>query len=519
VRTTVAKGVRGTSILQQARSIATMERTLFESSSSFLFFDYFRVPYDLVSGDHGPWVASLPLQHPLRSCGFLRQKTAGSALRTLHWPSFKALDAQLKTLPHPAPHRLESIPIFGRVLPDHLCGPWLSQTGISWTRSTPILNTHGKHVASEWRGDDGSIFLPYDPADIIQNFWSEDYHKMISQGLASAIKKLAVVSYYRIRPILPRTSQIRMRRLFSRLQARSRFPRWPIETALHDFYAWLFRHATEVAQTPIPWLSLWPNGYSWAFVLTHDVETATGYQNIPVLKNLEVEAGYRSSWNFVPKRYAIDDTIVADLARHGFEVGVHGLYHDGRDLESLPTLHERLPVIRKYADRWNAVGFRSPATHRVWEWMPLLGFDYDSSYPDTDPFEPQSGGCCSLLPYFNQDLVELPITLPQDHTLFSILGHSDGHMWVEKTDHVRSQGGMALIITHPDYVSHNGLLDAYKSLLQQFKDDSSAWRALPCQISDWWRRRAASRLELADGGWRIIGPAASDASIVYTSVQ
>src|SRR5207248_2637619 len=121
-------------------------------------------------------------------------------------------------------------------------------------------------------------------------------------------------------------------------------------------------------------------------------------------------------------------------------------------LESERTLRERLPEIRRWADRWGAVGFRSPATHRAWSLMPLLGFDYDSSYPDTDPFEPQSGGCCSVLPYFNGDLVELPITLPQDHTLFVILGRRDERVWVEKADAVRRLGGMALLITHPDYM-------------------------------------------------------------------
>jgi hypothetical protein len=46
--------------------------------------------------------------------------------------------------------------------------------------------------------------------------------------------------------------------------------------------------------------------------------------------------------------------------------------------------------------------------------MPLLVFDYDSSYPDTDPYEPPPGGCCTWLPYFNEELIELPITLAQD---------------------------------------------------------------------------------------------------------
>jgi hypothetical protein len=213
----------------------------------------------------------------------------------------------------------------------------------------------------------------------------------------------------------------------------------------------------------------------------------------------------------------VEDDLIRDLAAQGFEVGIHGLYHDGKDLESLSTLVERLPAMREYAERWEASGFRSPATHRAWGWMSLLGFDYDSSYPDTDPFEPQSGGCCSVLPYFNQETVELPITLPQDHTLFVILGHSDGRLWAEKVNYLKSQGGIALIITHPDYLSHKGLLNAYRNLLQQVQGDPTVWRALPREVSSWWRRRAVSRLELKAGGWRVIGPAAGEARIVFTS--
>ncbi|MGH9183956.1 MAG: hypothetical protein ACRDZ9_09155 [Acidimicrobiales bacterium] len=122
-----------------------------------------------------------------------------------------------------------------------------------------------------------------------------------------------------------------------------------------------------------------------------------------------------------------------------------------------------------------------------------------------------------MLPYLNRDTVELPITLVQDHTLFVILGHSDGRLWMEKADHVRGRGGMALVITHPDYVSHEGLLDAYRALLGGFREDPGAWRALPREVSAWWRRRSASRLEPTARGWRIVGPAASEASVVYSS--
>ena len=229
-------------------------------------------------------------------------------------------------------------------------------------------------------------------------------------------------------------------------------------------------------------------------MLTHDVEHAAGYENISVFRDLELRYGYRSSWNFVPKRYAVEEDTLRELTETGFEIGVHGLYHDGRDFASERIFTERLHEVSRYAELWKAKGFRSPSTHRVWNWMTKLDFDYDSSYPDTDPFEPFPGGCCSLLPYFNQELVELPITLPQDHTLFAILGHTDESLWVQKCTYIKQHEAMALMITHPDYIDEPGLLAAYERLLDQFANDDTAWRALPRDVSAWWRRRAASRL-------------------------
>ena len=326
-------------------------------------------------------------------------------------------------------------------------------------------------------------------------------------------------AYYRMRPAVPRAGQIGMRRLFSHVQARSRFPRWPVETSLHDFYALLFREVAALASEPIPWLAPWPNGYSWALILTHDVDTSVGYQNLHLLREAEMTTGFRSSWYFVPRRYPLDEGVLHDLTESGFEVGVHGLHHDGRDLGSLRMLSERLPAMHDYARRWNASGFRSPSTHRVWEWMALLGFDYDSSYPDTDPFEPQPGGCCTWLPYFNQDMVELPMTLPQDHTLFVILRHPDETLWIEKTLFLKSQGGMALLNTHPDYMLERRLLASYVRFLNVFQSDESAWRALPNDVCAWWRRRARSTLENGKGGWTVVGPAAGEGVVRFASKE
>jgi hypothetical protein len=321
--------------------------------------------------------------------------------------------------------------------------------------------------------------------------------------------------YHLVRPLIPRSAQLALRRGFTRVQDRVSFPRWPVEDSLHDLYGWLLDLLTEVRGGPVPWIDAWPEGRTWAFVLTHDVETEFGYRNMRLLRDAERAAGYRSSWNFVPERYRVEPDVLQQVRDEGCEVGVHGLRHDGRDLGSRSLFEQRLPTMRSYAEQWQAVGFRSPATQRVWEWMPELGFDYDSSSTDTDPYEPQPGGCCTYLPFFNEDLVELPITLPQDHTLFAILDDTHGDVWVDKARHLRDRGGMALVLAHPDYATDPRLVRAWGRLLDEFRDDPTAWQALPREVSGWWRRRASSELR-RDGEWRIVGPAARDGRVRLT---
>jgi peptidoglycan/xylan/chitin deacetylase (PgdA/CDA1 family) len=347
----------------------------------------------------------------------------------------------------------------------------------------------------------------------VANFWTERYN--VASGTATA-RSAAVAAYYRVRPLIPRRAQIAARRLYSRVQARSAFPRWPVEGSLHGFCDLVAGWLAELAGEDVPRIGAWPNGRSWALVLTHDVETADGLRRIPELRDIELAAGFRSSWNLVPRRYHVPDETVAALRADGFEIGLHGLYHDGHDL-SAGVFERRLPEMRRWAQRWGAVGFRAPATQRDWETMASLPFEYDSSYPDTDPFEPQPGGCGSWLPYLNGDVVELPITLPQDHTVFLILRRADASLWTDKIDVIRAAGGMALLLTHPDYAGLAPIGPAYRQLLDRVAGDSSVWRALPAEVSRWWRRRAQSCLERDGDGWRVAGPAQDEASVQFTS--
>jgi hypothetical protein len=487
---------------------------VFEASRPFEFFDYFRVPYD-VREDLAVKVSSripLPVQR-LRVVGEL-----GTPPRSLFWvgPDEHQGPAWPATCPA-GRYRLGDSTFFGHVAPDAAVSPVLNQLGHGWRTVEQISDGNGLRRGSVWRDEDGSLFLPFDIGEVMQTFWSESYQQFGRSPIALRGRAAAIRGYYLLRPAVPRPLQLRLRRTFSRVQTRSPFPRWPAEDSLHMLYAWLFRRLAELAGRPVPFLGLWPDGRSWALVLTHDVETDAGYQSLELLREPERALGYRSSWNFVPLRYQVAEETVRRLRQEGCEVGVHGLRHDGRDLGSDRLLAKRLPGMREYADRWQAVGFRSPATQRRWDRMPGLGFDYDSSYSDTDPYEPQPGGCCSYLPFFNQNMVELPITLPQDHTIFAILDRPDAELWISKAQFLRERQGMVLALTHPDYAHDPRVADGYRSLLESFRGDETGWQALPQEVAAWWRRRACSAIRRTSDGWRIEGPASASARIQFAA--
>jgi hypothetical protein len=477
---------------------------VFQATSRFAFFDYFRIPYRIA-----PAPATAPDLGP--SYGLLwRTGTDGPVLA---WPIGDAPQGARGS------YRLGGKPIFAHVVDDRLASRLRSDWGSGWRATDLVADGGGVQVASVWRDDAGNIVLPFDPGEVMWRFWSEHYQDSAGGSRLRWLQRALVRMYYAARPVIPRPLQIAMRRAFTRVQQQAPFPAFPVETALHDFHEWLFQTVAEFAGGPVPWLDLWPGDRSWALVLTHDVDTEAGLANLDVLRDIEREVGRPSSWNFVPLRYVTPDAVFDSLKAEGCEVGVHGLLHDGRDLASLGLLKRRLPGMREYARRWGAVGFRSPATQRTWEWMPLLGFDYDTSYHDTAPYEPRPGGSCSYLPYFignpgeAGDMVELPITLPMDHTLFQILQYPDATLWLEKAAHLRDRGGMALVLTHPDYVDDPRVTDGYRLLLKAYRDDPTVWWALPREVAAWWQRRAESTIEHTDVGWVVRGPAAVDGGV------
>lgn len=301
--------------------------------------------------------------------------------------------------------------------------------------------------------------------------------------LTKARQKLTSI-YYSVKPIIPRWVQITLRRLLMKVERQKYKSVWPILPG---------------SETPPEEWPGWPAGKRFCVVLTHDVEFSGREERCLRILHQERELGFRSAFNFVPMRSSLTPQLETELNSNDFEIGVHGLFHDGKLFRTREFFESRASVINEYIRRWNATGFRAPAMHHNLKWIPELDVTYDASTFDTDPFEPQADGIGSIYPLFLQHedakkgFVELPYTLPQDHTLFVIMQERNIDIWKQKLDWIANSGGMALVNTHPDYMSFEDRrrrIDEYPAsyyfeLLEYMRTThtDAYWNALPREVA------------------------------------
>jgi peptidoglycan/xylan/chitin deacetylase (PgdA/CDA1 family) len=313
--------------------------------------------------------------------------------------------------------------------------------------------------------------------------------------------------YYLLKDLIPAGLRHRLNFLAVHSRPRPSFPDWPCEDALlHVWRSELAALLNESGAQDAWHIGFWPDDYRVCIVLTHDVESARGLARMEAMADLEERYGFRSAWNLALDQYPIDWSRIECLRARGFEFGAHGLKHDGRLFRSDQDFMALAPRLKRIAGEHELRGFRAPSTLRRAEWIPRLGFDYDSSFSDTDIFEPQPGGTCSIFPFFLDAVVELPYTLPQDHTLIHLLGRELVPTWIRKARWIASLGGMILTLTHPDYCGEGIYLQAYEELLDHLAQVAGAWRALPSQVADWWRQRAAAQLHVVADRPQITDP-------------
>lgn len=316
------------------------------------------------------------------------------------------------------------------------------------------------------------------------------------------LRKIINTIFYIIKPIMPRRIQLWLRRILIQMKLPSVADSWPI--------------LESAAKTPANWTG-WPQNKQFGLVLMHDVETQIGQDRCIQLAELEKKYNLRSSFNFVPERYTVSAELRHKLTEDGFEVAVHGLNHDGKLYRSKDLFYERAAKINRYIAQWNAVGFCAPASHHVLEWNYALDIDYNSSTFDTDPFESQPDGANTIFPFWvspanypnaeyqdHTGYVELPYTLPQDFYLCVLMKHEDATIWKQKLDWIAEKGGMALLITHPDYMcfgdTKRGFQEYPAAIYEEFlayattKYKNQYWHGLPKELASYYKTSIHSRL-------------------------
>ena len=310
---------------------------------------------------------------------------------------------------------------------------------------------------------------------------------------------LSTAPYAFLKPIIPRRMQILLRRILIKRAMMLHNDVWPIDSAS--------------AVPPKDWQG-WPEGKNFALVLTHDIDTQKGHDTCHLLADLEERLGFRSSFNFVAEDIKISSDLIKDLKSRGFEVGLHGIQHKN-PFKSRKHFSKLAEKINHYLKEWDAVGFRSPSMYHNLDWLHDLNIEYDASTFDTDPFEPQPDGVGTIFPFWvsgqngRPGYVELPYTLPQDFLLYIMMQKKNIDIWKQKLDWIAKHGGMALFISHPDYMNFNSgnhyekyPIIYYEEFLTyiQTKYKDQYWQALPRDIAKFWGKNYRSGKTMTDQG-------------------
>ena len=265
--------------------------------------------------------------------------------------------------------------------------------------------------------------MPVDPDHYRLERYREDARRMSAPLRA----------YYTLKPALPRPLQLALRRAYARRQARRRSPRGrssPSSSTQHDRE--LRRRAARDRRRPPDGdrlLAGWPR---FAAILTHDVEGPEGVANIPAGARGRAPARVRLVVELrrrvVPDRRRalrrpalrrLRDRPARDLSRR-LAVQEPAELRGGAAKD--PPLPRgvgcgRLPLAGDPPQRRMDGGARLPLRLVVPRHGPLRAAGRRLLL---DP---------SLL---HRRLVELPITLVQDHTLFEILRRRTIDLWVER---------------------------------------------------------------------------------------
>ncbi len=371
---------------------------------------------------------------------------------------------------------------------------------------------------------EGALRLPLDPNEIIENLHRERYvHRDALRSSRLTERPLVRSVYYGLRPLLPIHVRKHLQRLHVGDWPTIPFPHWPVDRTVEQILERLLVLAMKARGLErVPFIWFWPEGANACAIMTHDVEERAGRDFCSQLMDLDEAAGLKSSFQIVPEaRYPVPQAFLEEIRARGFEINIHDLNHDGRSFSSYDEFMRRVRGINQYGREYRALGFRSGALYRNQAWYAALEFSYDMSVPSVAHLEPQRGGCCSLMPFFIGRILELPLTMIQDYSLFHILNDYSIDLWKQQLSVITERHGLASFIVHPDYIIATRARATYQTLLQhlaRLREERALWIALPAEVDRWWRERSQMTVVSEGTEWRIEGNGRERARLAFANL-
>ncbi len=373
--------------------------------------------------------------------------------------------------------------------------------------------------------DSAGALLPFDLSEVVESLRREEYTAALGYGARNwAQRPIMRFGYYLARPLLPVTVRKHLQRLALRGWRQHPFPGWPVDKTVEQLLEGVLgMYLRENRDVEWPFIWFWPEGKQACALMTHDVETEAGRDFCESVMNVDDSYGIKASFQVVPEqRYKVPESYLHQIHQRGFEVNVQDLNHDGRLFDEFEEFQRRREAIHRYAEIFQARGFRSAVLYRKVDWLSTLGFEYDMSIPNAAHLDPQAGGCCTTFPYFVGELLEIPVTMTQDYSLFHILRDYSLSLWREQSRRVLESHGVMTYIIHPDYVRGKAEMRVFQNLLgylRELREHEDVWIPLPRDLSKWWRQRRQMQLVKKDNCWEIIGEGRERARVAYAKWQ
>lgn len=196
-----------------------------------------------------------------------------------------------------------------------------------------------------------------------------------------------------------------------------------------------------------------------------------------------------------------------------------------------------------------AVGFRSPYLRRgtqLYATIAATGFSYVSNQPimweviDASDFTPPIRAVYERtidfydpwlahqrlsLPQFYGELVEIPVSLPDDEILLERLGGAGSKLveqvWLCILSQTHQRGELFTIQLHPERIAQ--CVNALSAVLDKACTlTPPVWLARLDEISAWWRARTATTVEIidtGDGGLRLVVSGPDNITVLARAVK